>query len=320
MSCTGLNLTQLGSDALNEAAGPLSASWVSPIETGHAIVLNGTSAYGNTGVGGEAKFVGVTVPQDQYAEIQWEGTSAGEFVDLTFRRDPTNVSALYEASFTHGSTSAFLVDNAGTWQSNFTLSSPLATGNRLRVCLLGTQVCVFRDTGSGFSLEHSDTLPAILPTGGSTAGQTGFNLSGAGLANNFATGSVAGTPSLSVSPLSLAFSPCPFTGIQPNSGQPYAAGKTNGNGSLTVSNSGSGTSMPFTVSSDVSWLIPSPVSGDAGSSPQTVTVTLNMNGSSLKAGIVGLADQTATGHLTINAGSAGSVVIPVQLTVSKFGI
>lgn len=73
MACSSLVLTQLGSDALNGAAGPLSASWTSPIETGHAIVLNGTSAYGNGTVGGEAEYIGVVVPQDQYAEKHQSG-------------------------------------------------------------------------------------------------------------------------------------------------------------------------------------------------------------------------------------------------------
>ncbi len=77
--------------------------------------------------------------------------------------------------------------------------------------------------------------------------------------------------------------------------------------------------MPCTVSSDVSWLIPSPTSGDAGNSPQTVTITLNMN-DSLKGGIIGLADQTATGNIQINAGSAGSITVTVTLSISKFGI
>lgn len=195
MSCTTNTLTQLGSDALNEAAGALNASnWVSPIEVGHAIVLNGTSAYGNGSPGGEAKWIGATVPQDQYAEIQWEysGVNA-EYVDLYLRRDPTNASAYWFFSWTHGSTSAYIIDNSGTFSDNYNLSSALATGNKLRVSVLGTQACVFRDTGSGYVLEHSTTFPAILPTGGSVAGQSGFGLSGGGLANNWATGSVTGS-------------------------------------------------------------------------------------------------------------------------------
>src|SRR5581483_12255868 len=219
MSCSSNTLTQLGSDALNESAGSMNPSnWTTPIETGHAIVLNGTSAYGNGTPGGEAKYIGATVPQDQYAEIQWEYSGAlAEYFDLTFRRDPTTAGAFFFASFTHNSTSAYLFDNLGTWESDFTLSSALATGDKVRVAMLGTQVCVFRDTGSGYVLEHSDTLPAILPTSGSTAGQTGFDLSGGGLANNFATGSVVDS------------SPCALRqiingGFQDASGNPLALG------------------------------------------------------------------------------------------------
>lgn len=251
MSCSTNTLAQLGSDALNGAAGPLTVSWVSPIETGHAIVLNGTSAFGNGTVGGEAKFVGVTIPSDQFAELQWSysGVSAETF-DLTFRRDPTNVSALFEASFTHNSVNAFLVDNAGVWQSNFTLSSPLATGHRIRVSMLGTQVCVFRNTGGGYVLEHTDTLPAVLPSGGATAGQPGFNLSGGGLANNFATGSVAGGgPN------------CTLTGtFQYPNGAPVANGKLYMQLSQDAQVSSGGASIsggvPFVITLDGSGSIP----------------------------------------------------------------
>lgn len=203
MPCTSTAFTQLGSDALNGTAGPLSASWVSPIEVGHAIVLNGTSAYGNGTVGGEAKWIGTVVPQDQYAEIQMQASAAGAYVDLYLRRDPTNASAYWFFSWDGiGSTNAFVLDNLGSFSDNYQLSSPLAQGNKLRVSAFGLQACIWRDTGSGYVLEHSTTLPAILPTGGTVAGQSGFGLSGQGLANNFATGSVT---SISLCALSGTF-------------------------------------------------------------------------------------------------------------------
>lgn len=263
MSCATNVLTQLGSDALNQAAGAMNpAVWTTPIEVAHALVLNGTSASGGGGAtlpSGEAKYIGVVVPADQYAEIQWEYVGArAEFFDLTFRRDPSVVAAFFMASFTHASTSAFLMDNNGAWSSNFVLSSALATGDKIRVVMLGLQVCVFRDTGAGYVLEHSDTLPALLPTGGTTAGQTGFDLSGSGLVNNFATGSVSGSP--------CALRQIVNGGFQDASGNPLALG-----------------SLTFRLQKDAS---------NTCSSAQTVagrvvTVPLDANGN--VAGVVSLA-------------------------------
>ena len=287
MSCNSLVFTQLGNDTLTGAAGPLNPSnWVTPIETGHAITLTGTSASGNGGLGGEAEWVGSVAPSDQYVAVTWMGVLAAEYIDLTVRRDPTNVSALFEASFTHGSTSAFLLDNAGVWQSNFNLSSPLATGDKLRFSVLGTQACVWRDTGSGYVLEHTDTLPAVLPTGGTVAGQSGFNLSGAGLANAFQTGSVAASsvPTLTAtladgSPLPAGVAGIRFQtiniGAHPNYAFPTeslvpgtVASYKQGSYGINIT----GTSGAWTISADSSWIT---FSKSSGTGDQLITCSLN---------------------------------------------
>ena len=193
MSCTSNTLTQLGSDTFVRANGALGSNWITPIELTQAVVIDTNTAYGgnNLGNNAEAQWNGSAIPSDQYAEVQWEYTGAlSQHFDLTFRRDTTNNFAYWMVSFTHNSTSAFILDNNGVWESLFNLSSALATGDKVRVSLLGTQVCVFRDTGSGYALEHTDTLPSVLPTSTTVAGNPGFDLSALGRVSNFATGSV----------------------------------------------------------------------------------------------------------------------------------
>jgi hypothetical protein len=115
---------------------------------------------------------------------------------------------------------------------------------------------------------------------------------------------------LSVSPSTLSSTPFPF-GIYPNSGTTPQ--------NLTVSNSGGGRSMPFVSSCPVTWLLLSPVNGDAGDAAVTVTVKLNLN-DTLPAGVIGSKDGTYNTTIQINAGSAGQVTVPVTLVLSKWGI
>ena len=115
-----------------------------------------------------------------------------------------------------------------------------------------------------------------------------------GPVSGYAVGSTGApsTPTLSVSPTSLAFSA--------TVGQGNPAAKT-----VTVSNTGGG-SLTFTASDDASWLSVSPASGSQG---QDVTATIN---------IAGLSAGTYSANVTIDAGSASGSpkVVPVTLTVA----
>lgn len=187
-------LTQLGSDTFIRANGALGSNWITPIELPQAVTIDTNTAYGgnNLGNNAEAQWNGGAIPSDQYAEIQWEYSGAlAQHFDLTFRRDTTHNFAYWAASFTHNSTSAFVTDNNGVFEDLFNLSSPLTTGHKVRVTMLGLQYSIYRDTGSGYLLEHSGTLPAVLPTSGTVAGNPGFDLSAQGRVNNWAVGSVA---------------------------------------------------------------------------------------------------------------------------------
>lgn len=191
MSCSSNTLTQLGSDTFVRANGALGSNWTTPIELTQAVTIDTNTAYGgnNGGNNAEAQWKGGTIPSDQYAAVQWEYSGAlAQHFDLTFRRDTTNNFAYWTVSFTHNSTAAFLLDNNGTFEDDFTLSSALATGDKVRVTMLGTQYCVFRDTGSGYVLEHSGTLPQVLPTSGTVAGNPGFTLSAQGRVSNWVVG------------------------------------------------------------------------------------------------------------------------------------
>ncbi len=131
------------------------------------------------------------------------------------------------------------------------------------------------------------------------------------------------SPVLSVTPTSLSFNPYGgylVLGSAPVGSAAYNAAQ--GTQPLTVSNSGGGLTMPFTVSTSLTkparWLIVSPASGDAGSGPVTVNIILNINSDDFQYNIFGFKDGTFTATVTISAGSAGQVNIPITVQIAKY--
>lgn len=193
------------------------------------------------------------------------------------------------ALLTQGSSSTL---NKAAWNTIQVPAANVVVGTRYWVAILGTAggKPAFRDrisgscSSEGSSQSNLQQLPASWTTG---AQYTDCPLSAYG------TASVAATPVLSVSPLSVSLTatvggsdPLPFT--------------------LAVNNTGTGT-LNFTASSDSSWLQVSPAQGTA-----PATLQASATGAGLGLG-------SYTGHITLTAnGAQGSpAVITVNLTVAK---
>lgn len=315
-------LTTIGRDNFNRAdSSTLGANWNTPSGSG-SIGIQSNQAYGE-GLRPAQTYWNTSVQANQFAQITWEGSPSDPltgYIDITLRRNPASDTHYWIVSLNaDGSTGAYTADNSnrGGYDDSWNLPAPLNTGDVILTVAYGPAIYVFVNG----TLVHTSTLPQVSPTGGTADGSgcAGFDLSYVGNADNWSVGTAAQAPVLSASPLSLSYTPCPLAGIAPNSSSPQLPiGTVGGSQNLTVSNSGSGSSLPFTVSSSVSWLIPSIRSADCGSAPVTVGIQLNLN-SDLPGGAVGLKSGTYQATITVSS-AYGTATINVSLTLAAFGI
>jgi outer membrane protein assembly factor BamB len=181
----------------------------------------------------------------------------------------------------------------GAWNDVAIPAAQVVGGTAYWLAILspaGTGTLQFRDSPHSGTSETSlsgglGSLPATWASG---TGYTDGPLSAYGVAD------VAPQPILQVAPGTLSFAG-QVGGTDPAPAQ------------VTVSNAGSGT-LPFTASSDASWLGVAPASGSA---PQTLQITASLSG---------LAASAYTGHITVTSpgvqGSPASVTVTLTVAPS----
>jgi len=154
-------------------------------------------------------------------------------------------------------------------------------------------------------------LTAAPVSGTSTPATVAVTASAASLSAGTYTGTLTLTPSSGSSvqiPVTLTVSALPTAVINPVPSSLYLfspVGSSPTAATVSVQNTGSG-SMPWTASSNVSWLTPSPASASA---PGTLTLTPSTSA---------LAVGTTMGNITLSSSNANaSVTVPVTLNIGN---